>query len=372
MRLLPLLFLALTLFGCQGDGHSSLQNGEGGDTLHLRYARHLTIVEFPNHTEVTLRNPWDTTKIHSRYLLVDKKQNNLHTATTAEQVNVPLCRSAVFGSVHCALLCELGMGEAVSGICDAEFLHIPYYEERLKQGSLINLGSSMQPNMERLIVLSPDALLPSPFENSGGLGRAERLGIPVIWCADYMEQTPLGRAEWIRFYGRLFGCAEKADSIFKAVEHRYLQLCMLAKRANSRPRLLAEKPWSGQWTLPAAGSFSARLYQDAGADYIFSHLKGSGGIPLSTEKVVDKASDADIWIIKHHGNLSRQEMNDDTPLLAEIKAPIWWCNTAEHLLFEQTAFHPERLLESLISTLHPELEVEVQYNYFKPLVQNEL
>lgn len=355
ITILPLLLL----LACSGKGSESCS--EAGDTLLLRHARNLTIVTYPDRTEVTMLNPWDTAKVLARYTLSKSEPSR------ASLVHIPLERAAVFSSVHCALLQELHADDAVGGICDLEFFNLPHYKKAVAEGRIANLGNSMQPSIEKIIDLNPDALLPSPFENSGGLGRAETLGIPIIWCADYMEHTPLGRAEWIRFYGRLFGHAKEADSIFDAVESRYQELCTKVCDTKTKPRLLPEMPWSGQWTLPGSGSSSARLYADAGAEYLFADLKGNGGIPLSTEKVVDKAVEADIWLIKHHGNLDRQQMNADTPLLAGIKAPIWWCDTSKTLLYEETPFHPERLLENLIAILHPELGIEAEYNYFKPL-----
>ena len=341
-------FLAVLLTSCSGSLSNS--SAETGDTLQLKYARNLTVVTFPDRMEVTMRNPWDTTSILGEYKLT-----------------TPLRNAAVFSSIHCALLHELKADDAVGGICDLEYFNLPEYKAAVAEGRIANLGNSMQPNLEKIIDLNPDALMPSPFENSGGLGRVEKLGIPIIWCADYMENTPLGRAEWIRFYGRLFGRAKEADSIFSIVESRYQELCVMARNAKSKPRLLPEMPWSGQWTLPGSGSSSTKLYADAGAEYLFAHLKGNGGIPLSTEKVVDKAVDADIWLIKHHGKLDRQQMISDTPLLAGIKAPIWWCDTSETLLYEETPFHPERLLENLIAILHPELGIKATHEYFKEL-----
>ena len=357
------LLLLLLLPGCSG--HRSDGAAETGDTLRLDYARNLTIVVFPDRTEVTLRNPWDSTGTLARYCLCEG--GTARRAADMVVVNVPLRRAAVFGSVHGALIHELGAGEAIGGVCDVEYFNQPEIKEGVAEGRIANLGNSIQPSLEQIIDLDPDALMPSPFENSGGLGRVERLGIPIIWCADYMESTPLGRAEWMRFYGRLFGQGERADSIFRIVESSYHSLVRKAAEAKSRPRLLAEMPWSGQWTLPGSGSSSTKLYADAGADYLFAHLKGNGGVPLSTENVVDKGVDADIWLIKHHGQLDRGQMVADTPLLQGIKAPIWWCDTSETLLYEETPFHPERLLENLIAILHPELHIEPHYQYFKPL-----
>lgn len=375
---LPLLLLAAGLLLSACAGNRSGASSDVGDTLVLRHARNLTIVEYGDRTEVTLRDPWDTTHVLGRYTLSEKlkvKNEELNSASQnsslltlhSSLVEVPLQRAAVFSSVHCALLHELQADEAVGGVCDIQFFNLPYYKEGISQGRIANLGNSMQPNLEQIINLNPGAILPSPFENSGGLGRVERLGFPIIWCADYMERTPLGRAEWMRFYGRLVGRAREADSIFLSVESRYLELCDLARSAKSRPRLLPEMPWSGQWTLPGSGSSSSVLYADAGAEYLFAHLDGAGGIPLSTEKVVDKAIGADIWLIKHHGPLDRRQMISDTPLLESVKAPIWWCDTSETLIYEETPFHPERLLENLIAILHPELGIEAKYDYFKEL-----
>ncbi len=369
LTVLPVLLL---LSSCNG---RTEQADETGDTLLLRHARNLTIVEFPDRTEVTLLNPWDGTGVLASYVLVDKskaisgktKSSSQSSGSGEMLVAVPLHNAAVFGSVHCALIHDLGADEAIGGICDLEYINQPELRKAVAEGRVSNLGNSIQPSLEKLVDLSPDALMPSPFENSGGLGRIERLGIPIIWCADYMEHTPLGRAEWMRFYGRLFGRGEEADSIFSIVEQRYEELAAQAKNAKTRPRLLPEMPWSGQWTLPGAGSSSTKLYEDAGADYLFASLEGNGGIPLSTEKVVDKGIGADIWLIKHHGRLDRRQMVSDTPLLASIKAPIWWCDTSQTLLYEETPFHPERLLENLISILHPELGITSGWNYFKLL-----
>ena len=196
------IYLAILLFSCNG-GQTALLD-EQGDTLQLHYAKNLTIVTFPNHIEVTMRNPWDTTNVLGKYVLYEEL-NPSRFKDQGSRFKVPLEHAAVFSSVHCALVHELHADEAVGGICDFEFFNLPYYKKAVREGRIVNLGNSMQPSLEKMIDLSPDALLPSPFENSGGLGRIERLGIPIIWCAEYMEHTPLGRAEWIRFYGRLFG-----------------------------------------------------------------------------------------------------------------------------------------------------------------------
>ena len=341
-------------------GGQTASNDEG-DTLALRYARNLTLVQFEDRIEVSLRNPWDTTRLLHHYVLVP--------ASTGREgeVIVPLHRAAVFTSVHCGLLQELGVQDAVGGVCELEYIHLPYVQQGVSQGRIANLGNGMEPNIERIMDLQPDALMPSPFENSGGYGRLERLGIPIIECAEYMEVSPLARAEWIRFYGRLFGVAERADSLFLAIEQSYLSLCEQVARAQSHPRLLAEKPQSGHWYVPGAQSTMGQMYRDAGAQYLFHDLEGSGSTPLSIEHVLDRALTADVWLVKHHGPITRQQICEDVPSLGRITAPLWLCDTQQSGFYEETPFHPERLLSNLINILHPELAIQVEKSYFCPL-----
>lgn len=357
-----MLLLALVLMAaCSGLKGNGGESTEQGDTIPMRYARNLTIVEYPQYTQVTIRNPWDTTRVLNSYTLVKEKQG------LKGEVVVPLKNVAVFTSVHCSLLIELGCQERIGGICEPEYIHIPYVHKRLKEGSIIDLGNGMEPNLERIMALQPDAIMLSPFENSGGYGRLERMGIPIIECAEYMEGTPLGRAEWIRFYGRLVGKAELVDSLFLQTELSYLQLKEAASKAKLKPRLICETPQSGYWYVPGGQSTMGIMYQDAGADYLFHDVEGSGSTALSIERVLDRALTAQVWLIKHHGRLSREQIVQDVPALRNIPARISLCDTFTSCFYEETPFHPDLLLGNLIQILHPELGIEVKKAYFCPL-----
>ena len=124
-------------------------------------------------------------------------------------------------------------------------------------------------------------------------------------CADYMESSPLGCAEWVRFYGRLVGKGDEADSLFNAVCSEYEALSFVARRDASRPKLMCELKSSSAWYIPAGGSTMGRMYHDAGADYLFSSYEGTGSVPLSFEVVLDKAADADIWLMKYNSPLNK-------------------------------------------------------------------
>lgn len=353
------LFSLITLFACTGN--RTLSSDEEGDTISMRYARNLTIVEYPKYTQVTIRNPWDTTRILNSYTLVKEPQGR------KGEVVVPLKNVGVFTSVHCSLMMELGCQDCIGGICELEYIHIPFVQKGVKERRIIDLGNGMEPNLERIMDLQPDAIMLSPFENSGGYGRLERMGIPLIECAEYMEGTPLARAEWIRFYGRLFGKAELVDSLFGQVERSYLELREKASHTAQKPRLICETPQSGYWYVPGGNSTMGIMYRDAGADYLFHDIEGSGSTALSIERVLDRALTAQVWLIKHHGPQSREQIVQDVPALRNIPAKIWLCDTFSSGFYEQTPFHPDVLLRNLIQILHPELGVDVKKAYFCPL-----
>ena len=367
--LLPLSVLWFSLGSC---GHRQTDfRASDGDTLALHHARNLIIVEHDGYTEVTIRNPWDTTAVLHRYSLDEREGANPDREAT--HVRVPLRAAGVFTSVHCGLMLELGCGEAIRGVCEVEYINLPDVLDGVGEGRIANFGNSMEPTIEVIMDAAPDALLISPFENTGGYGHVERLGIPIIACADYMEVGPLARAEWMKFYGRLFGCAERADSLFAAIEKRYNALRQAAARVAHRPTLIAETPYSGVWYVPGGGSVMGMLYGDAGADYLFADRPESGSLALSVETVFEVGQQADVWLVKYNRDtpLTLSQLKSDYPSFAHFRSfrsgRVYGCNQAVVPFYEEVPFHPDWLLADLIYTFHPELGIVPEKHYFYKL-----
>ena len=213
----------------------------------------------------------------------------------------------------------------------------------------------------------------SPFENSGGYGRLGKLDIPIIECADYMETSSLGRAEWMRFYGLLFGKAAEADSLFARVEADYLRWAGKVADIEDKPTVFADLKSGATWYVPGGRSTVGRTFADAGADYVFSDLKNSGSSPLSFETVYEKAKDADIWLIKYNmpeDKTYRDLKNDYAPYVgfrAFRERRVYGCNTGRVPYYEETPFHPEWLLEDLIKIFHPDVAKTEGGRYFRKL-----
>lgn len=395
-RYLLWALLALAITSCQG-GKTGAGDGDGGDTVKMKYAQLLTIVkhdgEYAEHdgeyAEVTIANPWKERTLLHRYILVPKgEEGNKTVARLAMQrsagvrcvtdtVRTPVENSAVFTSPHCQLLYELGCRQAIRGVCDLDYINIPDVKKRAasagnhgSSSAIADCGSSMAPDIERIIALKPETILVSPFENSGGYGKLDKLHIPLIEVADYMETSPLGRAEWMKFYGMLFEKSDakdskagifqsKADSLFAKIEKEYLNLKAAAKKLPAGLSVLTERKTGSVWYVPGGQSTIGILLKDANARYIFSEDQHSGSLAMSPEQILAKAKNIDVWAFKYFGGkpLSRSQLLQEyagyKSLAAFGSSRIYQVDTSCEPYFEITSFHPEVLLREFILLSHP-------------------
>ena len=435
------LLALLVLTACQG-GKTTAGEAEEGDTLKMKYAKLLTIVKHGEkgtasldedaesaeyqYAEVNVANPWKAGTLLHRYILIPKGKEGDETVArlalqrtsgmgcTTDTVRTPVERSAVFIAPHCQLMYELGCQQAIRGVCDLNYINIPDVRKRAAsagkassekassgnasaQNSIVDCGSSMAPDIERIIALKPEAILVSPFENSGGYGKLDKLHIPIIEAADYMESSPLGRAEWMKFYGMLFGkdknisttaagkaseaavgkasgaaagkaseatlpasCELRADSLFAQIEKEYLDLKAEAGKLPKGLSILTERKTGNVWYVPGGQSTIGILLKDANARYIFSDDQHSGSLPMSPEQILAKGKQVDVWAFKYFGGapLSQvqllQEYDGYKALAAFNRGNIYQVDTSTVPYFELTSFHPELLLREFIILAHGE------------------
>ena len=380
---------ALLMAACQG-GKTAAADAEAGDTLEMKYAKLLTIVKHGDgeessvaaegvdyqYAEAIIANPWKAGTMLHRYILIPKGKEGDKTVAmlarrrstgarcTTDTVRTPVESNLVFTAPHCQLLTELGCQNAITGVCDKDYINIPDIKSRAQADAkvahpIMDCGSSMQPDIERIIALHPEALLISPFENSGGYGKLDKLRIPVIETADYMETSPLGRAEWIKLYGLLLG-SSKADSLFSAIEKEYLQLKAEAAKLPLGLSILTERKTGNVWYVPGGKSTMGILLRDAHARYIFADDTHSGSLSMSPEQIIAKGNQVDVWAFKYFGGnaLTKQDLLAEYQGYQALKAfqtgTVYETDTSCEPYFELTSFHPEILLREFIILSHPE------------------
>lgn len=367
-------FLLAFLSSCGGKSKTASVI-EAEETISLRYAENLSLSATEDYTIARLRNPWDTTRILHTYVLVDKEKSLPADLPEGTLVRTPLSKAVVYSSVHCGLLNQIGALKSIGGVCDLKYIKLQEVQDGCRTGSIADVGNGMNPDIEKIIDLHPDAIMLSPFENSGGYGRVEKLNIPIIECADYMETSALGRAEWMRFYGLLFGQAQKADSLFAEVEKNYNELKALVAPLSYAPSVISELKNGSAWYVPGGKSTSARIYADAGANYVFADDEHSGSVPLAFETVFDKGQNTDFWLIKYNQAIDKtyKELEQDyapyTGFRAFKERNIYGCNTGKVDFYEDSPFHPDRLLKDLIKIFHPTLLEGYELKYFTKLAE---
>lgn len=370
--MMVIIALGLSVTSC-GKG-SKTQNDDEHQMMPLKYAEFLKIKEYDGYKEVTLRNPWDSTKILHKYVLVPKDAELPSNLPKGDLIRTPVKNTLVYSTVHAGLMKELGAMDAIGGMCGTEYVNDPDLRQLIAEGKIADCGSTQTPVIERIIKLQPEAILLSPYEDDDKYSKTGELGIPIIEGADYMETSPLGRAEWVRFYGMLFGKEAEADSMFSDTERKYLDLKAKAATAATKPKVLMDQRYGSVWYVPGAESTTAKIIADAGGINPFDYIKKAGSESLSPEKVLYEAHDADIWFIKYFQDKDKTmaEFAKDVPMNSQFKAfkegNVYGCNTKAVNFFEETPYHPDRLLEDYISLMHPELNVgNGGHHYFKKL-----
>ncbi len=370
-KILTLFIYVFILVSCAGSGNNATD--DAGKTVEMRYAELLAMHEGDGFIKVEIRNPWDSTAILHRYVLVPADRQLPKGLPEGDIVRIPLANTAVYTSVHCGLIDELGATDAIRGVCDLQYIYLPEVHKRVRDGSITDLGNSMTPNIEKLIDLQPDAMFISPFENSGSYGKLGKLKIPIIECADYMETSPMGRAEWIRFYGILLGKRHEADSIFSAVEKNYNDIKDMAARQKERPTVVTEMKIGSTWYVAGNNSTVGILIKDAGGDYIFKDVASKGAVPYSPEQVFVKAQKAGFWLIKYNQttDMTMEELADawasNRYLEAYRNGNVYGCNLAKTRFYEETPFHPDIILAEYASILHPGMAGNRSLRYYKKL-----
>ena len=360
--IVTLLAFVLLLGSC---GLRTVGNSPQGDTLVFAHSDLLTLVERGAETSVSVKDPW-----HQGQTL----QSLTVGQTAGKEALRPLRRVVVFTTAHCQLLEYLGLADRIVGVCDLQYIHIPDIRRRVEAGQITDCGDAMNPDVEKIVSLRPDAIILSPFEGAS-YGRLEKLGIPLILAAEYMETSALGRAEWMRYYGRLFGQAHRADSLFHVVDSTYGALKAYAARLPHGRSILVERMTGSVWYVPGGKSSASAVFADANSPYAFAADDHSGSLPLSYEQVLSQAGQADVWAFQFNG----QRMMTRSDLLREFhgykalkafqRGEIYECNASATPYFEEVGFRPDYLLREMIILAHPQAHLG-PLRYYRKLPLN--
>lgn len=289
----------------------------------------------------------------------------------AVRLQAPLRRVALMSTTHASFISALGKARAVVGCAYTARLRDTAVAALAQAGKVQEIGAADGVDRERVLKLAPDALFTYPY---GSQGQGHVLGhVPVVQVAEYLEEHPLGRAEWLRAFGLLFGVETKADSLFKGIVARYDSALAVVPADKQGPVVFFGSAWKGTWSVPSGGSYMARLIKDAGGSYLFMDRQAKGNIDLDLETVLEKGASATRWgrILDQAAPVTPKDVaGGDARILALPvfkQGGCFYASSAESDLFGKAGLEPDVVLRDLIGIFQPELSGGRVPVYFKPV-----
>jgi len=374
-----LFFTTILCVSCSApqSNNKNKQESQILSQIALKHAKGFTVDYMSDSvTRLTVFNPWQgAQQIKYEYYLIERNKTLPQWLNGKKVLRTPIQRIVCLSTTHIALLDFIGETGKIVGVSGAKYVCNTSVILRIEQNKIVDVGYDQQLNLELLLSLKPDLVMAYGVggEAAAYTAKIEALNIPVVYNAEYLEETPLAKAEWVKFAALLFNKFEMASTKFDSIETAYNQAKMLVANQTKKPFVLCNLPWKDVWYLPGGRSYSARLIEDAGGGYILSADTSREAIPTNIEWVFDKAQAATFWI-NPGAAASKQEITSTDQRLARFlafKTNSMYNNNAiiskngGNDYWESGITNPHVILRDLISIFHPELLPNYQPVYYK-------
>ena len=359
--LFVLLLSSFFFYSCKTEQKQSVAK-ENISTI--KYATGFDILHFDGYKKLIIKAPYPDAKEQLEYIIIEKEEIIPTALKDLTIIRTPIEQLVVTSTTHIPMLELLEEENSLVGFPNTQYISSSKTRQLIANGDIQELGKEENINTEVLLDLNPEMLVGfSMSSNNKMFENIEKAGIPVLLNGDWLEETPLGRAEWLKFFGLLFNKENRADSIFNTIEKEYNDAIVIAKDAKTRPTILSGVQFKDIWNLPAGESFVAKFLKDANTDYLWSETSGKGSLALSFESVYEKGQQANIWIAPGHYNSYSQleEANEHyTQFDAFTNKKIFSFNnkTGENggvIYYELAPIQPHIVLKDIIKITHPEL-----------------
>ena len=375
MKLLKIIFLSifLVIFSCKKENNTIKSNYIKSS---IKYAKGFDIQYFDNYKKIVIKSPYPDAKEQFEYILIANENSSKFKSEAVPVIHTPVEKIVVTSTTHIPMLELLDEENSLIGFPNLQYISSEKTVKNIQQGNIRELGKGEHINTEVLIDITPEVVVSFSMTSDNKMfSTIEKAGIPVLLNGDWLEETPLGRAEWIKFFGALYNKEKEADSIFASIEKEYSQAVEIAKNAEKKPTVLSGVMFKDSWNLPAGESFVAQFLKDANTNYLWSNTKGKGSLSLNFETVYEKGQHAEFWIAPGHYK-SLKELNEANDHYTQFEAfktnNIYsFANTTGTtggvLYYELAPVQPQIVLKDIIKITHPELLPNYQPFFLKKL-----
>ncbi|WP_435414852.1 ABC transporter substrate-binding protein [Polaribacter aestuariivivens] len=373
-RKLILLLLLIFVVSCKKEPKNVPEKTQQESSI--TYAKGFDIIEENGIKKLIIKRAYKGSKDISEYI-IKKKKNNLNTANKHNVIKTPIDKVVVTSTTHIPMVELLNEETAIVGFPYAKYISSEKTRILIDEGKITEIGKENSLNTEILLDLQSELVVGYSVSSADkSLSTIKKAGINVIYNGDWLEETPLGRAEWIKFFGILFDKEQQADSIFKVIESNYLNAKQIAFKSTKKPTVLSGAIMSKDiWNLPAGESFVATFLKDANVDYLWKDSKGKGSLSLSFESVFDKGKNADFWIAPGYFT-SKEQLLKSNKLYAEFSAfkndkiytpTVKTGKTGGVIYYELAPTRPDLVLKDIIKITNPDLLPNYELTFFEKM-----
>lgn len=342
----------------------------------IKYAEGFSLVEYDDFSILKVKNTYPESNETFTYVLHKLNASIPDSLKQFTSIQIPIQKIIVTSTTHIPSLEMLGVENTLVAFPSLNYISSETTRERIEQGKVREIGKNNSLNTEVILDLNPDAIV--GFSVDGDLKaykNLEKSGQKIIYNADWTEKTPLGKAEWIKFFGALYDKKEKANADFEEIEESYNKAIELAQKTETKPAVFAGAIFEDQWYLPQGNSWAAQFLKEANGNYLWSDTEGTGSLALSFETVLDKAKDADFWIgpgqftsideiVKNNPNYKYFKAVEDKNVYSFSSKKG---KTGGVIYYELAPNRPDLVLKDIIKILHPEVLPNYELYFFEQL-----
>ncbi len=346
------------------------------DKITVTRAKGFSVEYHNNYKVITINSPWKDAKTGFKYILVQCGTPAPKNIDSAQVINIPVNSVISLSTTHLPHLAKLGVVDKLLAVSDTKTVNTSEVVEKIKTGKIANVGSNASINIEKILELNPELITTygTGDANNDSYPKLLEAGLKVAINAEYMEDSPLGRSEWLKFTALFFNHDKKAEQIFGEVAKKYEEVASKGKAVKTRPSVFVGFNFKGTWYMPGGKSYAAQYLEDAGASYLWSNDKSTGSLPLSFEAIIERASDADYWL-----NFS-QKWKEKKEILAEdsrygdfkaVKNGNLYNNNLRvnenggNDYWEGGISNPDVVLSDLIKIFHPDILPQHQLVFYR-------
>ena len=359
--------LVILLIGCNGRGDDKLSSSEPRAKSGNVYAEKFSITSYNGYTSLTIRDPWQGAKnVEQVFYLVKRGEKVPDRVDPGMVIQVPLHNVVCMSTTWLAMISALGKEGSIKGISGTSLVYSEKIRQKIADGSISEVGYEDNINKELIVTISPDIIFTYGVgsESAGYVGKIREMGYRILYIADYLENDPLAKAEWIKVFGALFSMESLSDSLFRSIEREYLDLkSYLSSVISYRPKVLLGLPWKDTWYISPGNSFMSKLVLDAGGDYLWADTESDVSMPYGIESVYSRALNADFWLNSGSARTRKEIIGMDKRLgdLPPYKTGNIFNNNRRmspnggNDYWESGSVLPQVILRDIASILHPEL-----------------